>query len=329
MKTAPTTRIRLALSLLLFIGGMLVTLSTGCSSNANFYHLPPLEFDQVDYQYPVERAAVRNLEVGYIDVGSGPETLILIHGLGSNAKAWLRNISSWGEEYRVIAVDLPGYGYSSKGDYPYSLSFYGQVLTELLDGLEISEATFVGHSLGGQIALVTALEHPERVSKLVLFAPAGFEEFTRGEKQWFKNVMTVELVRDTPVRGIAENLHANFYDTPVEAEFMIADRIQVRGASDFEDYCYAVTRNVAAMVDDPVFSRLEQISQPTLVVFGKNDGLIPNPYLHGGYTQDVAEKGVAALPNGELEIVPECGHFVQFERPDVVNPLVLEFLRRN
>lgn len=310
----------------LLLGMVLVMSGTGCSTS-RYYHLPSLEFDQIDYQYPIQTVKVRNLTVGMIDEGEG-DALILVHGLGSNAKAWLRNIPAWSVDHRVIAVDLPGYGTSSKGDYPYSLPFYAQVLTDLMDELELTSATLVGHSLGGQIAMVTALEHPDRVGRLVLVSPAGFERFSEGEGQWFKDVMTVELVRDTPVRQIAVNLHANFHHTPPEAEFMITDRVQVRGASDFEDYCYAVTRNVAAMIDQPVHSRLDEIMVPTLILFGENDALIPNPYLHGGRTRDVATIGETEIPDSELVLIPGCGHFVQFEKPDETNAAVRGFLAR-
>ena len=140
-------------------GAVLLMALQGCGSSAGWYHLPPAEFDAIDYGYEVKTAQVRNIEVGYIDQGSG-EVLLLIHGLGSNAKAWQRNIPDLAADHRVIAVDLPGYGYSDKGDYQYSMSFYATVLSELLAGLGVDKAVWVGHSMGGQIAMVAALEHP-------------------------------------------------------------------------------------------------------------------------------------------------------------------------
>ncbi len=262
-----------------------------------------------------------------LDEGRG-DVVLLIHGLGSNAKGWSRNIPALAADHRVIAVDLPGYGYSDKGAYKYSMSFYATVLTELLTVLGIDEAAFVGHSMGGQIAMVAALEHPERVAKLVLVSPAGFETFTDGEGDWMRRAVSAEFVKDTTIRGVAVNLASNFHDKPAEADFMITDRIQVRGASDFDDYCYAVSLNVAAMLDGPVYDRLGEITQPALVLFGENDNLIPNRYLHGGRTRDVAEDGASRLPDAELVMLPSCGHFVQFEKPAETNAAVLAFLAR-
>jgi len=315
--------------LMILMLGAVAMATSGCGASRGWYHLPATEFDEIDYGRTVKTATVRNLEVAYVEAGAGnAETLVLIHGLGSNAKAWMRNMDAWAQTHHVIALDLPGYGRSTKGELPYSLSFYAQVIVEMLDGMGVEKAAWAGHSMGGQIAMIAALEFPEHVERLVLFAPAGFERFEEGEGQWLRGAVTPEFVADTTVRAIAVNLHANFYDTPEEAEFMITDRIQMRGASDFPEYCYAVSRNVGAMLDEPTQDRLGEITQPTMIVFGENDGLIPNPYLHGGYTRDVARIGDEEIPNSDLLMVEKAGHFVQFEGYETVNPAVAEFLRR-
>jgi len=309
------------------LGGALLMNLQGCGSSAGWYHLPTAEFDEIDYGYEVKSAQVRNIKMGYIDEGEG-DVLLLIHGLGSNAKGWQRNIPAWTAGHRVIAVDLPGYGYSDKGHYRYSMSFYATVLKEFLAGLGIERATWVGHSMGAQIAMVAALEEPEAVSGLVLISPAGFETFTDGEGDWMRRAVSAEFVQDTTIRGIAVNLASNFHDKPAAADYMITDRIRVRGARDFRDYCYAVSLNVAAMLDHPVYDDLDRITQPVLVLFGENDNLIPNRYLHGGHTGDVAARGVARLPDAQLVMLDDCGHFVQFERPEETNRAVAEFLAR-
>lgn len=303
---------------------LLLLFAAGCATS-RYYTMPTTEFKDIDYGFDTHYTAVRNITIGYIDEGQGP-AILLIHGLGSNAKGWTKNISTLSEGHRVIAVDLPGYGKSDKGYYDYSMPFYTQVLSELLDKLSINSAVWIGHSMGGQIALTAALDHAERVSKLVLISPAGFETFEPGEGEWLRTAVTPEFVRDTPTRNIDINLRSNFYDTPDDAEFMITDRIQVRGASDFERYCYAVSKNVGGMIDGALYDRLPEIKQPTLVLFAENDGLIPNPYLHGGTTREVAEKGVAQMPNATLVMVPECGHFIQFEKADLANREILEFV---
>ena len=299
---------------------------SGCATSY-YYTLPSAEFDEIDYKFDVHKVDVRNITVAYIDEGQGDDVLLLIHGLGTNAKSWIKNIPALSKEYRVIAVDLPGYGKSEKGNYKYSMSFYAQVLTEMLDVLGIEKATFVGHSMGGQIAMVTALTYPDMVDKLVLVDPAGFERFTEGEGDWMTAAYTIELVRDTPIRNIDVNLKMNFYDPPEDAAFFVTDRIQIRGAKGFEDYCYAVTRNVTGMIDEPVWGKLDQIKQKTLIFFGEEDGLIPNPYLHGGRTECIAKIGKDEIPNNKLVMIPECGHMSQFEKFDVVNKEIIDFMK--
>ena len=307
------------------IGVVALMAMNGCSTS-RYYHLPTLEFDEIDYGFPVSKVAVRNVHIACIDQGRSDEVLLLIHGLGSYAKGWIRNIPAWAEDYRVIAVDLLGYSKSDKGYYDFTLSFHSQVLFEMLDELGIAEVTVVGHSMGGQIAMIMALERPERVKRLVLISPAGFERFEKGEGQWMYKAVTPEFVKDTPIRSIATNLKSNFYNTPDEAEFMTTERIQIRGAHDFDLYCYAVSKNVEAMIEEPVWDKLDQIHQPTLIIFGERDGLIPNPFLHGGKTINVARIGEEAIPNSRLIMMPDCGHFVHFEKPGETNRAVLSFM---
>jgi pimeloyl-ACP methyl ester carboxylesterase len=139
--------------------------------------------------------------------------------------------------------------------------------------------------------------------------------------------MTVKLVELTPPDVLRENVYINFYDMPDEAEFMITDRIALRGAKDFDKYCYAVVRSVHGMVDEPVYNLLNRIKQPTLIIFGENDNLIPNRFLNPGPTKDIAEYGHSKIPNSKLLLIEDCGHFAQFEKPEVFNQAVIDFLK--
>ena len=88
-----------------------------------------------------------------------------------------------------------------------------------------------------------------------------------------------------------------------------------------------MARSVYAMVHEPVLDRLAQIRVPALVVFREDDGLIPNPLLHGGSTRQIAEAGTWRLPRGRLVMIPRAGHMVQFERPAEFDAAVLAFLQ--
>ena len=312
----------------LLIGSLMAML--GLSACSPYQHLAPMESMSKDLQYPyeVKYAALSNdVNLAYVDEGKGKETIIFIHGLGTYLRAWEKNIEGLKSDYRVIAVDLPGYGKSSKNPHDGSMTYYASVIIEFMNKLNIEKAVLAGHSMGGQISMVTALQYPDRVKKLVLVSPAGFERFSEGQKDWFKDVMTLTGVKLTKPDAIITNAAYNFYNMPDYAEFIITDRIAMRAANDFDNYCYTVVQSVHGMVDQAVIDKLDQIKQPTLILFGENDNLIPNRYLNPGCTQKIAEYGHSKIQNSELVMVPHCGHFLPLEKPDVFNEKVREFLK--
>ena len=303
-----------------------VFLTTGCNP---YKHLTRINtMSEVQYSYPVQYADLPgNIRMAYMDEGKGSETILMIHGLGSYGQAWKMNIGELSKKYRVIAVDLPGYGKSSKIPHSGLMSFYAGVIADLIQHLHLGQVNLAGHSMGGQIAMILALEKPALVKRLILVDPAGFEVFHAGQKDWFKEVMTPNLVRLTSVDAIEANLASNFYRLPDEARFMIEDRISWRDAADFEAYCLAVARSVAGMVDEPVVDKLDKLAVPTLIFFGENDLLIPNRFLNPGFTRKIAEQGAARIKGSKLVMVPRCGHFMMFEKPEVFNTETAGFIQ--
>lgn len=301
-------------------------LITSCSPYNNISEMKTM--NELDYGYEVKHAQLSNdINLAYIDEGDGNETIIFIHGLGSYIPAWKKNISALSKSYRCIAIDLPGYGKSSKNPHSGLMSFYAKVVAEFIDELNLENVSLAGHSMGGQISMVAALHYPDKVEKLILVDPAGFELFHPGQRLWFKDVMTPNLVRLTTVEAIETNLASNFYNMPDDAIFMIEDRIAMRTADDFENYCYAVSQSVTGMVDEPIFDKLKYIEQPTLIFFGENDNLIPNRYLNPGKTEPIAKAGANEIKNSKLIMVPKCGHFMMFEKSEVFNTEVKNFLK--
>ena len=283
--------------------------------------------NELKYDYAVHYADLSgDIKLAYVDEGKGKETILMIHGLGSYLPAWKKNISELSMYYRVIAVDLPGYGKSSKLPHSGLMSFYAGVIAEFIKKLDLGPVNLAGHSMGGQISMVLALEKPELVKRLILVDPAGFEAFTAGQRNWFKDVMTPNLVRLTTVDAIETNLASNFYRMPDDARFMIEDRIAMRDASDFEAYCLAVARSVHGMVEEPVLEKLTRIKMPTLIFFGENDMLIPNRYLNPGFTSKIANTGAGLIKGSKLVMVPKCGHFMMFEKPEVFNTETRSFI---
>jgi len=284
--------------------------------------------NELKYDFPVHYADLKgDIKLAYVDEGKGKETILMIHGLGSYLPAWKKNIGELSKQYRVIAVDLPGYGKSSKLPHSGLMTFYAGAIADLIQKLELGSVNLAGHSMGGQIAMVLALEKPELVKRLILVDPAGFEAFHAGQKNWFKDVMTPNLVRLTTVDAIETNLASNFCRMPDDALFMIEDRIAMRDANDFEAYCLAVARSVHGMVDQPVLDKISQIKVPTLIFFGENDMLIPNRYLNPGFTSKIAKTGAGLIKGSKLIMVPKCGHFMMFEKSEVFNTETRNFIQ--
>jgi pimeloyl-ACP methyl ester carboxylesterase len=294
-----------------------------------YHNLPKMNsMSELKYDFPVRYAPLNDgIKLAYVDEGKGTETILMIHGLGSYLPAWNKNITELSKSYRVIAVDLPGYGKSSKAPHSGLMSFYAGVIANLIQTLELGPVNLAGHSMGGQIAMVLTLEKPELVKRLILVDPAGFEAFHAGQKNWFKDVMTPNLVRLTTVDAIENNLASNFYRLPDDARFMIEDRIAMRDADDFEAYCLAVARSVHGMVEEAVLDKIQAIHIPTLIFFGENDMLIPNRYLNPGFTRKIAETGAGLIKGSKLIMVPKCGHFMMFEKPEVFNSETRNFIR--
>ncbi|GAB4406887.1 MAG: alpha/beta hydrolase [Microscillaceae bacterium] len=281
------------------------------------------------YPYPVQKAKLPSgPEVAYVEVGQGPTTLVFIHGLGSYLAAWQPNLDSLQKDFRCLALDLPGYGQSSKQDYPYSMAFFAQAVRELMEAKSISKAVLVGHSMGGQIALTLALQAPEKVEKIILLAPAGLETFTEAQAQLMQNFTSPEQIEGSSDAKIQENLEKNFFEMPEAAQFMIKDRQSQRYAADFKAYTRAVSASVKAMLEGPVFDKLGQIQAPTLLIFGQEDALIPNKFFNPQLsTEKVGRMGQEKIPNARLEMIPQAGHFVNFEKATAVNALIRGFLR--
>ena len=298
----------------------------GCSGFL-YTKMSPLEFADFDYGFPTKKV-LSNPSISFIDKGAGKQTIVLVHGLASNAGFWRYNISELAKHYRVIAVDLPGYGKSQKNYYLYNMTFFADQIKRLVDELKIDKFIYVGHSMGGQVGINFAIRFPERLEKLILASPAGFEEFEQGEGDWLRSVMTVAGVKKTSEEGIRRNLSMNFFTWTDKWEWMVEERVRMAKAKEFDDFSYTVVRSVNGMLDEPTWDKLDKITVPTLVIYGRYDGLIPNPYLNPGTTDDVFKSGAKVIPNCTLHQIDNCGHMLQIEHLEEFNTTVLDYLQK-
>lgn len=284
-----------------------------------------------DYSNPIEFMIFKNdLDVAFTDMGKGEKTLVFVHGLASNLPVWKKNIDFLKEQYRCVALDLPGHGLSTKGDFPYSITFYMETLMELLKRLRVEKPILIGHSMGGQVAIKTVLEYPDFFEKLILVAAAGLETFTIPERMMMKQFASLNIMGSSQYLKLISNVKNYFYEVGQDD---LDDLIRFN--SDFYTTNYqlkarrVLARSIAGMMDEPVFSQLKNLDLPTFVIYGKNDQLIPNRFLHAiETTEQLARRGQDLIPNSELKIYEKSGHFLQYERSQDFNIDINSFIEK-
>lgn len=253
-----------------------------------------------------------------------PEALpvLLLHGLGATKATLLPLVGPLSRDYRVLAVDLPGFGDSSKPIAAYDAPWYAERVLRLLDTLEIKEAGIVGNSMGGRIAMEVGLRAPERVRGLALLAPAlaflrfrqlsGIVRFLRPQLA----ALPVSPPRAVCLRAIRrifadpDRLPASWYDAAVD-EFL-----RVWGSARGRIAFASAARHI--YLDEPhgeegFWTRLADLDVPSLFVFGRRDPLIP-----AAFARHVAN----ALPDARISLLDDCGHVPQLEAAETTVRLV-------
>ena len=300
---------------------------TGCAPR--YTELPALAPSELYSPLPVRHVTIDGVDVAYVDSGGDKPPLVLVHGLSSYLGFWEYQLPVFAERYRVIALDLPGYGASGRPDAPMTPPWYAEVVADWMTAVGVERAAVVGHSMGGQIAMTLALEHPERVEALVLAAPAGIEAFTPGAAQFMKAYWTeTRALESSEVEVRAAFTTAVFNKVDEGVERLIEERVRLAKHEAFRGTSVAVSRSIAGMVDHPVRERLGELRAPTLLVYGTEDRMIPNPVFTGGRTRDIAEQGHRAIPGSELVLIAGAGHTVHHDEPAIFNANVLDFLKR-
>lgn len=293
------------------------------SQNSN----KPMKDMLSEYSFKTQTTTLDSLEIAYIKEGTGKINLLFVHGLSSNSDAWSKNIETLKKDYTCIAIDLPGYGKSSKPDVVYTPSYFSEVIHQFIENLELNNVVLIGHSMGGQASVKFASTYPDALEKLILIAPAGLEQFTETSASIMKSFFTPELVKMTSDAQIEKNYALNFHEQPVEVSKMINDRKRIKEASDFDAHCNAIVSSVYGMLDDTVYADLEAITIKTLVIFGDKDLLIPNRYFNPTLTiEDIGEVASEKIKNVKLKFIKDAGHFVQFEKSKETNALIKQFV---
>jgi pimeloyl-ACP methyl ester carboxylesterase len=253
--------------------------------------------------------------ISLAEAGTGP-ALLAVHGLGGSKASFLPTIAALADTYRVITVDLPGFGDSAKPlRAAYDAPYFAGVMAEVLDAAGAEHAHVVGNSMGGRIGIEMALTMPARVDRLVLLSPAMAWLRSRRWAPVVKLLRPELSVLPVPVEPIVRRLFpANGWATAGMDEFLRAYKTP-RGRVAFN----AAARNIyldAPHGDDGMWTRLAALQQDALFVWGRKDSLVPI-----GFMKHV-ERTLPAARHLELD----CGHVPQVERPRETHAAIREFL---
>ncbi len=253
---------------------------------------------------------VKGLPTTVLSAGQGPG-IIFLHGTGGSGKVWFNQLRRFAPDHRVIAPDLPGNGRTPLPDFIASLDDYPAFVLALMAMAGLAQAVLVGNSMGGRVALQLALDHPERVSGLVLVNSSGLR---------LPGIPTVGI-RETDPRKFASLLFYSASGRDAGSSGLAARQVSMveRGVDSPEQKQARETmlRLTAGPLRRDMQDRLGEIQAPTLVIWGEGDRIIPLDY---------GEAFAAGIPNSRLAVIARAGHVPMIERPGAVNEAIAAFL---
>ena len=267
-----------------------------------------------------ESVGTRLGKISTLSAGEG-DPVICVHGLGATKASFLPTVAALAEHYRVIAMDLPGFGDSDKPlGAPYDAPYFARAIEGLLDELEIERAHLVGNSMGGRVAIELGLLQPERTGRMALLCPAL--AWLRSRRwRWLLQapLPMLGLIQPAPrviTEPIVRNLVPGGKDgwSAAGVDEFLRSYLTPRGRVAF----YEAARNV--YLDEPLgergfWSRLAQMSPRTLFIWGRHDQVVPL-----GFRKHV-ERALPAARHLELD----CGHVPQLEAPKQTHDAIRGF----
>jgi len=262
---------------------------------------------------PVEqkRLSAGGIGTHYLKTGRGP-CLILLHGAGGSSLNWAPVMAALAAKCCVIAPDLVGYGESDKPAVVYDRPFFAVWLRNFLDALGLEKPTILGHSQGGAVALQLAIEHPERLERLILVCPAG---------------LSVDGIPFGAKLGI---LWVNFLPSRLAARWMsryVCENGRSEWDGEITDYLLQVKRlpqskrvflaGLGESIAPFSADALQGIAHPTLIVWGRKDRLLLPSH---------AERARREIPASRLCLIAGAGHLPFLDQPEAFSDAVLGFV---
>lgn len=265
--------------------------------------------------------------ISTLTMGEGPD-ILLLHGLGATKASFFEAAAALSRSHRVHALDLPGFGSSSKPAFAaYDAGYFADAVLGAMDAMGIERAHLVGNSLGGRVAIEVGLRRPDRVGALGLLCPAV--AFVRRDYHPIVRLLRPELgvLPHRFTRGmVANQFWSMFADRdqvdPSVADVVVEEFQRIYGSAGARFAFLSAARNVyleSPFGRDGFYPRLAELEPPALFVWGSHDKLIP-----AAFARQVAEW----LPSAEQIVLEDCGHVPQVERSAQTNGLLQRFFAR-
>jgi pimeloyl-ACP methyl ester carboxylesterase len=278
-------------------------------------------FDEVRKTVPEDRFLKLGDQLVHIEQAGQGEPVILLHGFGASTYAWRNVMPALAAAFRVVAIDLNGFGYTQRPRTFESYTREGQaaLVLRVMDALGFDSAHLMGHSYGGGLSLFIASQYPQRVRSLVLVDSSAptYANDRRSRAASVKPLLGLYLrsfvLRPNTVRRAL--LHSFYDDSLVTPELVheYYERLRVEGVV---DAYYGLTAP-ARTASEPV--ELEKIRMPALVVWGAEDLLI---------SAEAGRRAAARMPSAEFVLMEGVGHVPMEEKPEELLRIVLPFLQR-
>lgn len=264
---------------------------------------------QGEQRYQAEWLRSADVSLRVLRTGRGDTTLLLLHGYGESLLAYRALIPPLARRFSVVAVDLPGSGLSEKPAGPYTLESMVARLSRALDGWINGPVIVVGHSMGGEIAAALAIERPDRIIKVILIAPAG---------NGLGMGLTGEPFSNQQQNMAGWSVKAREFLVPVEDEEWLADPPEMTEAARSDSASRRASESYLRDFDFAALKdRFNQLEQPTLLIWGRLDPLIPI---------EIGRKIAEELPDVRFVEIGNSWHRPHVEQPERVTREILEFV---
>jgi pimeloyl-ACP methyl ester carboxylesterase len=264
---------------------------------------------QGEQRYQAEWLRAGDVSLRVLRTGRGDTTMLLLHGYGESLLAYRGLIAPLAKRFSVVAVDLPGSGLSEKPAGPYTLESMVSRLSRALDGWINGPVIIVGHSMGGEIAAALAIERPDRIVKVILIAPAGYD---------LGMGLAEEPFSDRKKALAGWSVKARELLVPVEDDDWLTDPPGMTEAARSDS---ASRRAAVAFLRDFDFAALKGrfglVRQPTLLIWGGVDPLIPI---------EIGRKIAGELPDVRFVEIGNSWHRPHVEQPERVTREILQFV---